>query len=199
MPHSAPYRVFVDADVLFSRTLRDWLGLLATAEVTPFRVYWTEDVLAETIARLRDRHPDWPGSTTTKIRDLIANAFADGRVEDFVVTEVDQARDDGDRHVAAAARACSAHFLLTSNVRDFRSLPDSISYEVVSPDELFVLIDDSAAPLVQEVVRQQIAYWCRRCEEAELQHYLRAAGCPNFADRVTAHLSRIGGLPQPRR
>lgn len=43
-------RVFLDADVIHSKTLRDWIGLLYTHESLsepPFDVHWSEDVLAE--------------------------------------------------------------------------------------------------------------------------------------------------------
>ena len=57
-----PHGVFVDANVLYSRTLRDWLGLLYTLPEYPlFQVYWSEDVLAETLYNLRRSHPEWPG------------------------------------------------------------------------------------------------------------------------------------------
>lgn len=40
-------RVLVDANVLYSRTLRDWLALLYLESDSFFSVYWTEDILAE--------------------------------------------------------------------------------------------------------------------------------------------------------
>lgn len=46
--------VFVDANVHFSRTRRDWIGLLSTTpDDPPFHVYWTEDIVAEVIRNLR--------------------------------------------------------------------------------------------------------------------------------------------------
>lgn len=54
-----PHGVLVDANVLYSKTLGDWLGLLYTIpEIPPFQVFWTEDVLAEAIYHLRRNHPD---------------------------------------------------------------------------------------------------------------------------------------------
>ncbi|MBO3089433.1 hypothetical protein [Cellulomonas dongxiuzhuiae] len=42
----------------FSRTLRDWLGMLYTVpESPPFVVHWTEDALAELIYHLRKKNP----------------------------------------------------------------------------------------------------------------------------------------------
>jgi predicted nucleic acid-binding protein len=55
-------RVLVDANVLYSKTLREWLALLyLRQEDEIYSVYRTEDVLAETIHRLRRHHPHWNG------------------------------------------------------------------------------------------------------------------------------------------
>lgn len=74
-----PTRVLVDANVLYSKTLRDWLCLLYLASDTYFAVYWTEDALAETIAHLRDKHPQWRGGKITKIHDQIKATCEDER------------------------------------------------------------------------------------------------------------------------
>lgn len=100
--------VFVDANVWFSRTLRDWIGMLyVTPATAPFEVRWTEDVLAEVIHSLRRQHPDWDGRRITKVRDHIARTFEVGRVEDFVVGSDYQGRDPLDAHVHAAALAAA--------------------------------------------------------------------------------------------
>ena len=67
MQGTGPFTVFVDANVWFSRTLRDWIGMLYTTPDTPsFVVHWSEDVLAELIHHLRKRHPTWPGGRVTE-------------------------------------------------------------------------------------------------------------------------------------
>lgn len=81
--------VFVDANVPYSKTLRDWLGLLYTDQerVAPFQVFWSEDVLAEAMYHLRKHHPDWEGGKVPAIRDHIAQTFevAGGEVVEFGV------------------------------------------------------------------------------------------------------------------
>ena len=52
--------VLADANILFSRTLRDWL-LLVHLDGGPIRVHYTEDILAETVCRLRREHPSRRG------------------------------------------------------------------------------------------------------------------------------------------
>lgn len=80
-------RVFLDANVLYSRTVRDWLGLLYIDEVfePPFHAFWSEDVLAEAMYHLRQNNPTWDGAKVAVVRDRIAGTFEDGRVTDFVV------------------------------------------------------------------------------------------------------------------
>lgn len=188
-------RVFADANVLYSRTLRDWLALLqlrAPGEI--YTVYWTEDVLAETIYRLRRRHPDWDGGKITQIRDRIAGTFEGGRVEDFAIDNTFPGKDDNDRHVHAAAVACHADIVLTSDggFHDVDRNADSLPYEVYRPDEFFLLVDDCAPHLVREVTKEQTLYWAARQDgKADLATPLTDAGCPKFAERVRSHQCQL--------
>jgi len=52
-------RVLLDANVLVSRTLRDWVLLLQARAGGMFATCWTEDILAETIHAVRRRNPTW--------------------------------------------------------------------------------------------------------------------------------------------
>ncbi|MFD0203833.1 MULTISPECIES: PIN domain-containing protein [Saccharothrix] len=190
----APTRVFVDANVLYSRTLRDWLALLqlrSSGEI--YTVYWTEDVLAETIYRLRRNHPEWSGAKITSIRDLIAKTFEGGRVEDFSIDDSYAGGDGDDRHVHAAAVACRADFILTADNGFFSADHDADSrpYEAYKPDDFFVLVDDSAPALVQLVTREQTVYWARRGARADLAGQLVSAQCPRFAERVRAYQGKL--------
>ncbi|GAA1019504.1 MULTISPECIES: hypothetical protein [Amycolatopsis] len=78
-----PTRVLPDANVLHARTLRDWLLLLKdTGNASMFHVFYTEDILAETIQSIRRRNPGLTGTEITKIRDAIAGSM-DGRIDDY--------------------------------------------------------------------------------------------------------------------
>lgn len=70
-------RVFVDANVLFSKTLMDWLFLLHQANGNMFQVHTTEDVLAETIANMRKRKPGAPGYATSRRLELIRDSLTE--------------------------------------------------------------------------------------------------------------------------
>lgn len=60
--------VFVDANILYSRTLRDWL-FMPRFETGggAFQLHTIWDVINETGARLRDRHPKAPGSLVVNL------------------------------------------------------------------------------------------------------------------------------------
>lgn len=69
-------------------------------------------------------------------------------------------------------------------------------YEVITPDEFFLLIDDCAPDLVQAVIGEQIHHLTQRGRRVELPERLQGAGCPHFAERVLRHLRRralLGG------
>jgi len=122
---TGPYSVFVDANVRYSRTLRDWLGMLyTTPDTPPFVVHWSED------------------------------------------------------------------FLVTTNTVDFTWDDNTSPYELMSPDDFLVLVDDSAPELVAAVAADMCQYWVDRTGGADPCGALRVAGCPVFADRVLAHLHR---------
>ncbi|MGL5816560.1 MAG: PIN domain-containing protein [Phycicoccus sp.] len=183
------HRVFVDSNVLYSRTLRDWLGLLyLQGERSVFTVFWSEDVLAEALRTLRKKHPEWDGGKISTIRQHIAGTFEVGRVDNFVVDGSYTGPDPHDAHVHGAAVACCADFLLTCNVAHF---PETPEYEVITPDDFFCLMDDVAPALVTDVVREQAQYWGRKRGEADLVGNLERAQAFKFADRVHRHLKTI--------
>lgn len=188
---TGPAPVFVDANVWYSRTRRDWLGMLYTIpEVPPFQVHWTEDVMAEVLHSLRKAHPDWDGRRLTGIRDRLAGTFEAGRVDDFMIDGTYKGPDAHDAHVHAAAIACRAEMLITCNIADYEWNENESTYEVVHPDEFLVLVDDAVPRLVGVVVEQMQRYWFERRGESNLPMHLRTADCPEFAERVRRHLLR---------
>lgn len=183
--------LFVDANVWFSRTLRDWIGMTYVAPIHQplFEVYWSEDVLAELLFHLRKKHPDWSGERITGIRDRLADTFSMGRVIGFDTSSY-TGPDPHDAHVHAAAVACGATILLTWDTTGFGPDRDELPYEVLTPDEFLVLLDDAAPQLVASVTREMRDYWIARTGEADLPRALERERCPEFARRVRLHLQR---------
>lgn len=128
-------------------------------------------------------------------RDRIARAFEVGRVDDFQVGD-DKGKDALDAHVHAAAVACRADILLTTNVADFVWYENESPYEVLTPDEFLVLVDEAAPELVAEVAVKMCSYWFKRSGDANLPKKLKDAGCPKFAERVRRHLLANAGKLQ---
>lgn len=188
-------RIFVDSNVLASRTLRDWLFLLRTETYRMFQLHTSFDVLMETVRVTRRRHPTADGKLTAdlfhRLEDLLDEVLGDfdGSV-DFSGPDVN------DHHVHAAVLSSRADKLLTSNERHFPET-DDLTYEVYTPDEFLVLVDDSAPHHVRSVTRQQIDYWQGLRSEGKqvrpLGHVLVDAGCPDFGARIVRHVKALSG------
>lgn len=162
-----------------------------------FQLHSTEDVLAETLYRLRRKHPKWDGGQISRLRSRIIDVL-DELVEDYNVEIPYDGSDPNDRHVHSAAVASHADILLTAD-GGFATLAsaNALPYSVYSCDDLFVLIDDSGSRAVQRVVDRQRDYWNRKREEGKpvkaLVEALTGAGCPKFAARVQEHLRTLSG------
>lgn len=180
-------RVLVDANVLYSKTLRDWFCLIQV-QGGPYTGYYSEDILAETAYRLRRKDPTAPGHKIRLFRDRIVASLEGGRVEDFVVDGTFKG-DPDDQHVHAAALACGAQIVLTAD-KGFTApgVIEDLPYEVHRPDEFFTLTDDSCPHVVREVAVMQTDHFQKRYGSADLCSALRGAGCPDFAERVRRHL-----------
>lgn len=186
-----PAGVFVDSSVLYSRTLRDWLFLIKLrSRGGIFTIHCSRDVIAETIARVRDKNPLMPGGQITAIFNKIEENI-DDCVSEYEIERAWGGSDEGDAHVHAAAAASGAEYLLTSD-RGFLDLAenvkDGLPYEIYAPDTFFAFIETQHPALINEVTREQVQYWCRRPDGQNLTEALRAAECPEFAARVLAHL-----------
>lgn len=118
MTRAASSIAFLDASVLYPALLRNILMRLAVQGV--FRARWSARVHDEwTEALLRNR-PDISAANAVRIRALmdahVQDALVEGyenRIASLVLPDAD------DRHVLAAAIHCSAHFIVTANLRDF--------------------------------------------------------------------------------
>lgn len=58
-------RVFVDANILYSRTIRDWLFALSTSKIQMFDLFSSEDVFAEVVYHYRRSNPKRSGDEET--------------------------------------------------------------------------------------------------------------------------------------
>ena len=131
--------VFVDANVLCSRVLRDYLLYAADEEV--IAVAWSAAVLEETVKHLIENVAAFIAESGARLIDAMNGAFPYAEVE--VAPEHLEAvasfllPDEGDRHVLAAAIAAEATVLCTANTRDFpAAVVAALGLEVMTPDAL---------------------------------------------------------------
>lgn len=77
-----PHRVFLDSNILASRTLRDWVLLCRLRTGDMFQLHTTLDVIAETIRAVRSQHPQADGGVITEI-DRKIREVVDELIDDF--------------------------------------------------------------------------------------------------------------------
>lgn len=185
------HRVFVDANVFFSKTLLDWTFQLRLANEGMFQLHSTEDVFAEVLANMRKEHPTAPGHVTRRRMELMRK-FVDEVIQDYPGELPFSGRDKGDYHVHAAAFAARSDLIVTINDPiDITTTPDDQHYEIITPDDFYMLVVDSSPSRLLPVVSKQLAYWKSKPEHRQLDDSLRRAGCPQFAERVREVLGEL--------
>lgn len=196
--------VFVDANVLYSKTLRDWT-LLLSQQGDRFAVVSSQDCIVEALANLREQYPAADGGVIRQIGKSIEGALHD-IVDDWPGGEIEGMPDKKDWHVVHAATHAQVKILVTDNMKDFAPVAASLCFDLYSPDDLFMLLAANDPPAVETVTLRQVEYWLRKCEvkkakgEAEpkrLAQALRDAGAPKFARVIEETLLKLGGADAP--
>ncbi|WP_018297301.1 hypothetical protein [Corynebacterium lubricantis] len=184
-------KVLVDANVLASRTVLDWLFHLKQQNKEMYSLLATDDILAETIRVSRRCNPKAPSSTITKRIEMVKAVMDDSELTfpgDLEFT----GNDKHDYHVHAAASSNNVHMLLTFNdAKDFTKYPDDETYEVYHPDEFFDLVISSNPACLGPAVQNQFEYWGRRKNPKKIDQALKDAGCPEFVCTVKQELSEL--------
>lgn len=72
--NSGELRVVVDANVLASRTLTDWLFNFRRHGRISFAAIWSRDIEAETVRVLRRRNPSWPGEAIERRHRMLESS-----------------------------------------------------------------------------------------------------------------------------
>src|SRR5450432_973678 len=127
---AAPFKVVLDANVLYPFTLRD--TLLRAASEGFFQIYWSKEILDEAVRNLIASETVTP-EQGARLRATMEQAFPEADVTGYESLVAGMQNDPKDRHVAAAALKAGAQVIVTSNLRDFQTLPDGV--EAQSPDE----------------------------------------------------------------
>ncbi|WP_315583249.1 PIN domain-containing protein [Actinomyces viscosus] len=188
-------RVFVDANILFSKTLMDWLFLLRRDNSGMFQLISTHDVFSEVLYNMRKENPGAPGWLISR-RYHIMKDNMDDIVEDFPSGLDFSGTDERDYHVHAAATSRGADFILTQNkLSDFTSDPDNEVYEIITPDDFYTLVADSNPSCLLPIVKEQLTYWRTKPNQRQLDDALLHAGCATFSGRINKVLRQLAMLP----
>ena len=130
--------VFVDANILYSFTLRNIFMQLAVAKF--YKARWTHEVHQEWINALLENRRDIEQSTLESLRDKMNREIPDCLVTDYerLIPTLDLP-DIEDRHVLAAAITGKCDIIVTKNLRDFPK-PQLVPYGIsaVHPDDFFL-------------------------------------------------------------
>ncbi len=181
-------QVLPDANVLYSRTLRDWLCAVAALPGHPvMRIRWTEDILAETLYHLRKSAPHASEAQICGVRDRFIEAVGDGRIRGYRIDEALDYTDDCDAHLHAAAEHAQVQYVITADkdyLRFAAGRDDLNCYEAYTPDDFLVLVQRDAAPAVEQALLDEIAYFRRRGRPFNLVSALERAGAPRFAAEI---------------
>lgn len=185
-------KALVDANVLYSRTLRDWIILLSLRDETPFfYLRWSEDIMVETLYHLRKKHPYWDEPQIGEIRRRIEDSLGSEKITGYQVDKDLDYTDPHDAHVHAAAVHGQVQYVVSNDkgFGDFTAAHDeTLDYEHYTADGFLVLIDDNSAPTVRQVLIEQIDYYRQRGGSFNLVKMLQSAGAPKFAERIGCYL-----------
>jgi predicted nucleic acid-binding protein len=152
-----------------------------------FQLYWSSEILDE-MHRNLVAQGFMTDAQAQRSRAVMEEAFPEAMVVGYESLVPAMPNDIKDRHVAAAAVKAGAQVIVTSNLRDFATLPDDI--EAQHPDAflcyLFDLDPDGMVQLLVEQARD------RRRPAITLQRMLEAMTkvVPDFVTAVLEHVGK---------
>lgn len=153
----SPLTALLDANVLYSAGLRDFLLRLADRYL--YAPLWSADIHAEWMSSLLADRTDIDPRVLDRTRAVMDEHFPDAVVTDYrsLAAGLDLP-DPDDRHVLAAAIMGEADVIVTGNLRDFpssRLAPHAISAQ--HPDDFIVDLFETDLEAVLQAVRDHRA------------------------------------------
>jgi predicted nucleic acid-binding protein len=189
LPAAIPI-VLADSNVLYSRTLRDYLLYAAEQEIV--NVNWSQTILDEVTEHLVANLSSFTDASAEALVTALAEAFPDALVEptgtDYALLTGLVLPDEDDRHVIAAALAADARIICTSNVRHFPTvLTSQFGMVVATPDELFTQLIYNHMPQMVAAHRAAVNNFNHATDESTITA-LRRAGAPKTASLMAGAL-----------
>jgi predicted nucleic acid-binding protein len=175
--------VLADANVLYSRVLRDYLLYAADQEI--IAITWSPEILAEVTEHLKQNIVGFDDAAAERLVRAMNRAFPLAEVkpgdEHLRMLADLPLPDEDDRHVLAAALAAEATVLCTSNTKDFpQSVIEPLGIEVATPDQLLGRLVAEFEPQMLAAHRTAVALLNGATDESTV-NALRRAGAPETA------------------
>lgn len=187
----APIRVVLaDANVLYSRVIRDYLLYAATQGVLEIR--WSAAILAEVVEHLAENIVGFDETAGARLIAAMNGAFPAAEVEPNGGAEAAVAGlllpDEDDRHVLATAVAVDADVLCTDNLKHFPpDAMDEVGIRLMSADALLSLLVTESPDATLAAHRLAVSRLPGATDASALAG-LRRAGASNAADLMAGLL-----------
>lgn len=151
--------VLADANILYSRTLRDYF--LYAADQGAIEIRWSQQILDEMSRNLR--HNLGLSEADTARLELLMNDYIEYSLIDVESEDLGAvdgvAMDAGDRHVLVAALSAEADILLTENTRHFpREWMTEHGIELLTAGELLVRLAEQFPDKMQAAHELTVSY-----------------------------------------
>lgn len=180
----SPFRVVLDANVLFPFSLRD--TLLRAAHLGYYQLHWSATILEEARRNLVARGHMREDQAERLFAEM-ERAFPEAAVEDYEALIPAMENDEKDRHVAAAALRAGAQVIVTFNIKDFRRLPPGLEAQTPATF-LRHLLDLDPPGMITLLQRQALALQRPPKSFEELLAGLEKT-VPAFVEDVRGYLS----------
>ena len=147
----------LDANVLFSASLRDFLLWLADSEA--FFPYWTEKIQNEWVHRLLEKQSHLKPEKLERTCRIMDSRFPKSLVRGYEsIIQTLQLPDAKDRHVLAAAIHKKAKYIVTFNLKDFpKTILQSYDVEAIPPDAFIQQLIPTSSHFIIEAARDNRA------------------------------------------
>lgn len=184
--------VLSDANVLFSRVLRDYVLYAMTYQL--IRVRWSHEILDEVVEHLIDKVDGFDEAAGVRLVAAMNGTFPYSQVEltdEAVAAVADFALgDEDDRHVIAAAVAAEATFLCSDDLRGFPpEVMATLGLEWVTSDALLSTLVEEAPDTMLKVHRTTVSRLRGATDESTIAA-LRGAKAERTADLMEELLKK---------
>jgi len=184
--------VLADANVLYSRVLRDYL--VYAADEGAIAIRWSRAILIEAVEHLQVNNSTFDAEHGRLLIRLLNDAYPHAEVKPTAaarrkVNQLDMP-DEDDRHVLAAAVSARAEVLCTSNVKDFPpQAMASVGIELLTADALLSRLVTMYPPRMRDAHRTAVAGLTGATDRSTIAA-LRRAKAAQTADLMEALLKR---------